>query len=210
MAISVGDVIKVTAHMKWKADVDILNVYHFRWVSGTTFNSTDVFNALKTWLAAVYDQFGTRITSDVTGYLLKVDKVHWDVGTAKEVVDENGFVLPWTFTNAMTGAGESLPLQDAVCITLRSSRPKSRARKFLPPMVETASSDGGLLEANTQAGAVLAIPALLSDMTTAASNVWRPVIMSGLAPANYHLDLISGTYTTHFCTRRSRRRGVGK
>lgn len=212
MGVAISNVLKVTAAFKFDADVTILNTFHFQWSSGVgPWDVTDFVTGVTTWLGDIYGQLASQISASVVPDTLKVDRVSWDVGEAKEVIDENLYYSTWDL-GALNpaGTGETLPLQDSTCITLRTTRPKSRGRKFLPPMVESASSDGGDLAAAMLPGLALAITAAIADFTDGAGITWSPGVLSPYGISSYFLDFMSGTFSPQFCTRRSRRKGVGK
>lgn len=212
MAVSLHDIVKLTSTLSWNAAIDIVNVWFLKQVVHTGDPTNDqVRLALETWVNSVFDNLKTYISGGADPVSLKGDLVHYDPGTAKIVTDENLFLDAWDMSTAIpTGAGETLPTQIAAVVTLRTERPKTRGRKFLGPMVETASGDGGALIGALQTALAAAAVDIMTDAVDAASNEYTAGVVSPYSAIDYFYPFTTGSFNPRMCTHRSRRFGVGE
>lgn len=208
-SFTAGDIIKVVSRLKFNNANDIQNAWHFVAFASATIADNLIRPAVEGWLDGVFDSLSAMIATLIDPYDLKVDKVTWNPALQREQITENLYFGPWTMASAPTASSESLPLQCAPIINMRTVRPQSRGRKFFPPFTETQSDTGGGISASGQANLALAAADMLDILTIDTTNFIPGVISpySGVY-ANF-LPFSSGTVTPQYCTQRRRRINVG-
>lgn len=196
MAISIGDIIRVTAKMQWNEE-DIQNVYHLEAQSATSDSDLTVLGEIADTLDSAYDYLDTAIPNDVTfdsivGYNLTQERYMGEVS--------------WPTLTAGSNVGDPLPPQTAPLVRFGTDTLGSQGRKFFPPMTDAdLDSDGTISSAvATALGNVATI--LLAGVD---SGTWT------MKFGNWNVDLarfatwVSAFVNAYYATQRRRRPGVG-
>lgn len=207
----VNDVIRVTSRWKFNGQDDQVNVWFFRCLTAGSCLTADLVLDVQTWLDQVFNPINAAVPAgSLVAYDLKIDLVHYDVGTAKIITDQNLYLGPWTVQNPPGGAGEALPLMTSAVVHCRTSRPKTRGRKFLPAFVESQSGNGGQLTSAAKTLVLAAAAAMLQQLAiTPGTAVFLPGVISKYGTVAYFLNFLSAVVTDYLCTQRRRRVGVG-
>lgn len=144
------EIIQVIAEMAL-AGQQILNIYHA--ISSSAVDDDDLMIDLGRGLEQVYDQFLANLANDLTFVSLKFNNV------SDETFIGEG---TWPTFTAGGSSGQFLPLGVAGLITLPTSQPKVRGRKFFAGFTEGDITDGvwdsSLTNALVDAGAILVDP----------------------------------------------------
>lgn len=196
MAVLVGDVVRITARLLLDNIGDIINVYHFLVDTNDTANDTDFMDEAAGEMDTLYTILNSRITDRCTYITVEGFNV-------SQIV-----VLPptsWPVLTAGTAVAEMLPEMNSACVFHRTSVPRVRASKFVPPTTEDSSSDG----------------AIGSGYLTALQD-YGDALLDGLTGTNIELAYIaynalldrktrvnSRVVPQRFRTQRGRRLGVG-
>lgn len=208
-SFNIGDIVKVSSRLKFTpTGGDITNAWHFLCYTAGAATAAALQTAIQGWLDTVFANIASKVSSSVDAYDLKADKTVWNNVLDREEVVENLFLGPWTMASAPSAASESLPLQDAACVTLRTIRPKSRGRKFFPPYTESFSGPGGTVTGGDLTALQDAGADCLLDLT-AGTAVFSPGVITPLAPSGDFLNFFSSVATPNFATQRRRRIGIG-
>lgn len=210
MAISVGDVIRVTSRLNASSLADILNTWHFivRIVTAQP-TAAQVRTAFQDWLDDVFDSLVNHISSAIDPIDLKVDRLVWNGAMNRMDIAENLYFGPWTMASLPNAAGELLPTQLSGIVNLRTTRPQTVGRRFLPPFVEVDSTGGGAIAAAAIANMSLSAADMLLPITTVEFSC-EPGVASQYSGADAHFwEFTSGSPNVRFCTQRRRRVGVG-
>lgn len=206
---ALNEMLQVVFRWKGWSSWDFLNVYHFICDAAGSFTDAQLETALETWADTVYDSLQTHIISDVDVYDIKADRVVWDAVKLQPKITESILWVTWTSSFPPSGAGEALPTQCAANINLRTERPKTRGRKFIPVFREDDSTSGGNLAAGALADLLLAGAAMLIGFS-AGTVTFAPGVMSQYSgtEANF-FRYLTATVTPNICTQRRRRFLVG-
>lgn len=196
MAVNVGDVVRITARMLLDGVDDIINVYHFVVDTNTTANDEAFMVEVAARMDALYTLINSRVSDRVTYISVEGFNV-------SQIV-----LLPpasWPVLTAGGTAGVMLPEMVTACAFHRTTTPKVRASKFLPPTTEE-SNDGGALGV-----AYKALVQLFADFLLAA--IVGPNINLDYIAFNRTLEtfvrVASAVVPARFRTQRRRRIGVG-
>lgn len=196
MTVSVGDVIRATAKMSQGVS-DIQNVYHFKASGSGTATDQAVMDALSTKLDDAYTDFNAFLSS---GFLYNSIE-YFNITQDEPMGDED-----WPVLTVGGTVAETLPFQTSVLCLFGTAVTKSQGRKFLPPMIETASDDAGVVSSAVVTAVTAYIVEILATKVTGTIN---------LDPGNWNGTLVrfaewlSGTINQFMKTQRRRVPGVG-
>lgn len=204
------DKIRVTLRWKYLDLHDLMVVHHFEVQAAVTRTDAQIKADMEAYFQPIYGTLAGQISSSAHEYDMKIDIVTWDAGTAKEVIQSNQYLGPFALTNPPVGAGETLPLQDASVITLRTQRPKSRGRKFIPALVESVSGEGGVLASGAVGNHVTAAANMLLPLVIGATTAEHGILSHAPQAAGIFLTFLSSAVSGRICTQRRRRVGVGQ
>lgn len=137
-SIAIDDVVRITANMLIDGVHDVNSVYNFKAVSSNSGDDDDFMVGV----AVAIDAYHALINAGLTTRLTYVDISGINV-TADRLMPSK----PWPVLVAGTTGGEMLPETVAGCVFFRTTRPKTRASKFLAGYTEL-SNDGGALDAS--------------------------------------------------------------
>lgn len=136
MPVNTDDILRITCNFRFNAVDDFVNVFHFEWAGVD--GQTD---------AGAMDQIADDLDN---GY----EEINDDMSDLLEFVDIQGqnitkdVLLPtvgWPVQTFGLATADALPTQVAACVFFRTTRPKTRASKFIPGYSEAGSNNlGGL------------------------------------------------------------------
>jgi hypothetical protein len=194
--IAGDDILRVTCKFKYSGG-DIQNVYHIE-VLGTPTDEEEFLDGMLDWLDACYANI-----NDVINDTIAFDSIAiWNL-TQDYPVGE----YDWpTQTVGQGSGGETLPLQSAPLIRFSTPAPRSQGRKYLYPIMETHSANGGYISAAAQTVFVDFIADILAAFSaggaTGVPGNWNPTL------ARFAV-WIAGLANTYLRTQRRRVRNVG-
>lgn len=174
MAVAVGDVIKVTARMKWALAVDVQNVFYAQLSSGSGVSDDDCKDDLTAWVESMY----TVIVGIMPSTLEFIDLDYFNVTQASPMgVDF------WPALTAGTGGNETEATGVAAVITAFTTLVRTRGRKFFGPIVE-AAIDVGLLNSTTMVALASVMALWITPFTGGTSGeTWTPGVWRRIALA---------------------------
>ena len=196
MAVSVGDVVRITARMLLDGVDDVINVYHFVVDTNTTANDEAFMTEVAQEIQDLYVTINSRVS----------DRISYESVEGFNVT-QTLLLPPRPFPSLSAGAdaGVMLPEMNAACCFHRTTTPRVRASKFLPPTTES-SNDGGALgvtyEALVQNFAAFLLAAVVGP------NIALDYIAFNRALSTF-VRVSSSVVPSRFRTQRRRRIGVG-
>lgn len=207
MAVNDGDIVKVVVTVNCPDLVIAQNVFYWELDDPTPDNPSNaqIVTACDTRLDDMYSKWDDGMGADYLVDEFTVERVEWNVDKWETV--ENIGTNPLAI--AGIGAGDSPPHGIAAVITAQTSRPQTRARKFLPGIVE-----GQVLD-STISGTVLGymaqfIVSWLTNQTVVGSAELVPVVLGQSGPsAGLVYALISAAASAIAGYQRRRKPGVG-
>lgn len=197
MAITAGDIVRVSAEMSRAGADDIFNVYNFRIDTPNPGGDGPTMGNLADLLDDIY----TFINLDIPL------NVQYDTITGINVTKDE--LLPaqsWPVLTAGVAVGEPLPNQISACVFWRTLRPKTRASKFLPYYTEAANTGNGTILAGAvtrmQAYGDALVGSIVEGLTTLTYGAFN-------APLARFTPVTQAVVPAFFRTQRRRRLGVG-
>jgi hypothetical protein len=204
-----NDMLRVVTRFRTFGVDDISNVWHF--ITGLAGTATEaaIKAAVEAWLDAVFSPILGYISSAIDPYDIKLDFVEWNVAKQTTQVKQALSLGPWVMAVPPSASGDSLPRQTSPMIQLRTDRPKTKGRRFLPVFSEAAGDSGGYISAAAYANLVLSAAQMLDPVVFGTVDWWPgvPTPYSGSYP-NFRI-FESGLPTVTFVTQRRRRASVG-
>lgn len=205
MTVSDGDIIKCVVFITGPDNVIMNNVYHYQLSDPNTVNPTDlqVVQAVDADMSAIYGHWDDEMSSDYNVDRVEVDRVQWNAtDQIWEVVEYIGQSI---LDIDGLGISDGAPHGCAANITLGTTDPKRRGRKFLPGIAE----DG--VTHSTFIGAVQTV------LTAIAAELLTDQVVAGTAdlvmgiPTNLGtwLPFIVAVANTVSAYQRRRKPGVG-
>lgn len=174
MTVSDGDVLKVVLDIDCPDLVTANNVYYWQLDDSVPDNPTNsqIMTALDTKLTAMYQTIDQLVHSDYFFDEIKVDRIEWNVDVW-ETVENLGLQ---DIHVAGTSVAGSLPHGVAVTLTADTSRPQTRARKFLPGFAE-GEFDNSTLSGTLLTALAAFATAWLASQTVVGSAALDPVVV---------------------------------
>lgn len=207
MAINDGDVVKVVVSIDAPNTQIMQNVYYWRLQDPTPDNPSNaqILSALDTKLTAMYQLIDQEMANDYLVDEFWTDKIDWN-GTFWETVESLGQTA---LAVAGTSANDSIPHGCAATMTAHTSRPQTRARKFLGGIIENNVVDSTLSGSLLTALATFATSWLL-DQGVIGSAYLEPVVVGQSGPsAGLIYLLLSAAASGISGYQRRRKPGVG-
>lgn len=207
MAVTDGEVLKVVTSITAPDSVICQNVFYWQLddpVPNSPTNSA-ILSALDLKLTALYETVDQLIHSDYNVDEAKVDKVEWQTDHW-ETVENIGIVDVSVVGTSVAGAA---PHGVAVTLTGNTTRPQTRARKFLPGFSE------GEMANSTLSGTVLTALALfatewLADELVGGSAYLVPAVVGQSGPSAGLIYLLASAAANAITGYQRRRKpGVG-
>lgn len=207
MAVNDGDILKVVQSITCPTLVHAQNVYYWRLDDPTPDNpsTAQILAAIDTRLDDMYQKVNNEMSNAYEADNFTVERIEWNVDVW-ETVENVG-----TGNIAIVGdqPGDAAPHGCACVVTAQTSRPKTRARKFLPGVIEVDFED------STLNGTVLGVLAQfviswLTAQSVVGSAELVPVVASQSGPtAGTIFALISAVTPAIVGYMRTRKPGVG-
>lgn len=207
MTVTDGDILKVVVSWECPAFVIAQNVFYWQLNDPTPDNPTNaqIITALDTELTAMYGDLQTALSTEYEVEDFKTDRVEWVVDKWETVENLGLNDLSIVGSNA----NDAVPHGVAAVITATTTRPQTRARKFLPGFGEN------LFEDSTLSGTILValaafITEWLNDRTVVGSAEIVPVVlgMVGASEGNIY-PLLAAAANAISGYQRRRKPGVG-
>lgn len=133
MPIGLGDVVRVTAHMKLSGTGDIMNTFDLEVTTAGTGGNTAFKNTCRDWLDELYDTIGDKFSTS-----LSYDKVHFYQRNGLEVLTP----ISWSGLTAPADAGNDLPYGTSALVYARTSERHILPRKFIGGFTEDKNTAG--------------------------------------------------------------------
>ncbi len=196
MAVTVGNIVRLTAKLLLFGVDDIVNVFHFRVLVNTSANDT-VFMAQA---ALALDSLYVGINAFVS------DNCSYISVEGQNVTDDE--LLPSTSWPTLTIGGDvdsMLPEMNSICVFHRTLKPRVRASKFLPPTAENQNLEGAVSVAAVALAQTFG-DTLTADLTGVDIALRYVAFNRTLGTST---DVTQAIVPARFRTQRGRRIGVG-
>ena len=207
MPLNDGDVVKVVQEIEMPGNQIGANVFYWELDDPTPDNpsTAQVLTALLTRLQAIYGTVDQNLSTDYEFPVFSAEKIEWD-GTKWETTENLGEGLT---AEAGESATEATPHGVAAVVTATTSRPQTRARKFIPGFIRN-----DVVDSNWAAGALTALNAFatswLTDQAVVGNAYLVPVVVSVAGPtAGTVFALVTGVVAGISGYQRRRKPGVG-
>ena len=195
--VAVGDIIRVDCNFLFAAATIMQNIYHFKVTLNTSADDAAFMAEVRTEIDAWYQ----IINLDVVSVLAYNNMTGQNI-TQNEILVAGA----WPVLVNGSDIGEALPTQVAACVFFRTSRPKTRGSKFLPPYSEASNLGGGNI-------AAAALTRMASFGTNVLAGIDQPNVSADYGPYNVEFNRFtpatSAVTPTRLRTQRRRRVGVG-
>lgn len=207
MAVSDGDVLKVVLSVEAPDIVVAQNVWYYRLDDPVPDNptNTQIINTLQTKFQAMATDIAAVLSDEYTWDVIKTDRIEWQVDhweTVENLGEKNVLVDG-------TAIQDAVPHGVAGLITAVTSRPQTRARKFLAGFGEGEFADSTLSGTLLTAMAALIVE-WLTDATVTGSAVLEPVVVGQSGPsAGLIYALVAAAANGIGAYQRRRKPGVG-
>lgn len=208
MPMNDGDVVKVVQEILMPESVVGANVFYWQLEDSVPDNpsTAQILSALLTRLQGIYGTIDQDIVTDYEFPTFTAERIEWD-GTKWETVENLGEGLTDEVGESVTAA---LPHGVAAVVTASTTRPQTRARKFLPGFSNTAAVDS-IWSAGTLTTLNAFATSWLTDQAVVGSALLVPVVVSVAGPtAGTIFALVTGTVGAISGYQRRRKPGVGE
>ena len=197
-----GDVLRTTMVFKLQDDTIMQNIFHHKASIADSVEDGVALAAIQTWAEDLYATLNDKVYAEVAPLIATVDVVAWDL-LKWEVVRNVGSFLPVFVPSDLT---DPMPNQNSPFITFKTTRPKTRGKKFLFPMTENnfvgSTLSGPLVTAITEFGAKV-----LADIILVAVDKLVPGVPRSASDAFF--EFVLSVVTNIVGSQRRRRPGVG-
>lgn len=208
-SVAANDLIRVVSRLAAGAGLDIQNSWHFIVRAAMTHAATDFRDEIQGWLDGVFNNIIGHISSNLDPVDLKIDRVVWNAAKQRADIAENLYFGPWTMATPPSSGGEMLPSQTTPIINLRTARPQTVGRRYMPPFTEAENVSAGNISPAALANLALSGAAQLVSPSFAEGN-WDPGVVSPYSGADPHFwEFTSATPAGLFMTQRRRTVGRG-
>lgn len=196
MSVVVGDIVRITAKMRWFGTDDVQNVYTYRVDLNATLDDDEFMSVVADVLDSAYNNLITQQSTSFT----------YESITGQNLTQD--LLLPevaWPVLTAGTSSTNIIPQQLAICAFWPTTTPKVRTSSFFSGFVLASIASLGEIAASNIVQALLAANELSDfdtvelDMTKGSLNP----ITSVFTPAG------TPQVPSRFRTQRRRRIGVG-
>lgn len=202
MAILAGDIVKTTMSFGLADGTVCQNIFHHQRIGVGVFTDQAIVTAIEEWSEAMYAEIQPVVKDNVIALLCSVDRVEWVVDEWK-ITENIGVFTPDFTPEVLTDA---LPNMDSAFVVLKTARPKTIGRKFLPPFGESMQAGSYLIPAAVEDVVAWADDAV-NDITLQVLDYMRPGVPRTGVDAWYPFTV--GIVTNLLGTQRRRRPGVG-
>jgi hypothetical protein len=203
-----GDVLKAVVSILAPEQVIGANVFYWRLDDPTPDNpsTAQILTALVTRCQAIYATVDQDVSDDYSFDEFTAEKIEWD-GLKWETVENLGEgVIAEDGENVAAAAPQGV----AAVVTAQTSRPQTRARKFIPGFNQNAQADS-VWTAPTLTSLNAFATAWLTDQAVVGSAFLVPVVVSVAGPtAGTIFALVTGTVGAISGYQRRRKPGVGQ
>ena len=207
MAVNDGDLLKVVITFDAPNLVVMQNVHYWQLSDPTPDNPSNaqILTALDTRITTLAQQLDDRQSNAYEWSDISVERVEWNTDHWETVENIGDAVIGVT---GLAG-GDAVPHGVALTITGTTSRPQTRARKFLPGVGEADAED------STWSGALLGAAAnyvsqWLLDIPVVGAAELIPVVLGQSGPsAGIEYALLAGVISAIAGYQRRRKPGVG-
>lgn len=207
MTVSDGELVKVVVTHECPDTVIAQNVFYYQLDdSGSSNPSNDqISTALDTEFTALWNTIEAYVTPEYNCAEIKIDKIEW-ISDVWETVENIGVETIGVVGGA---AQNAVPHGCAGVITANTTRPQTRARKFIAGLGEGTMDDSTLLSATLTALAAF-VTEWLSGRGVVGGAVLEPVVVGFSGPsAGLTYILISAAANAIAGYQRRRKPGVG-
>lgn len=171
MPVAVGDVIRITARMKWNAVIDVQNTFHAQLGSGAGMSNGTAKADLAEWVDDIYTEIVGALPSTLS---------FEDIDFYNITDDEPMGTESWPTLTYGTGSSEVSATGVAYVITAFTNVVRIHGRKFFGPAIE-AAVEGGVFDATTMAYlASVILVWILPFSGGTSSDTWTPGVYSRL------------------------------
>jgi len=135
MALSIGDIIRVTARQEYDGTDDNINVFHFGIAAPPTPNTNaSLLSDMADFMAVAYAEMAAVLSNrlgavDITLYNVTDDV---PIGVTNWGVDYSGG----------TGSSESMPHADCVLVLMPTGQKRTVGRIYISPLLESSQNAG--------------------------------------------------------------------
>lgn len=197
MAISVGDILRISAEMELSTVDQVINVFNFKVITNNLATDQLFMTELATLIDATYLQINGEVVASI-----KYVSIEGQNLTKNELLPG----VPWSTLTFGANANTPLPTQITACVFFRTLTPKVRAAKFLPLMSEGANVNVGEVDGIAQAACQAFGDALVAGLVGANIEVQYGAFN---VPLVRFTPVIQAIVPVRWRTQRRRRVGVG-
>lgn len=183
-----GDIYKVLLEIEMPNVQLGANVFYWRLDDPEAVEPSkeSVTNAIEAHLETMYQEIDQLISDEYTFSDAYIDRIAWDGAKWETVEDMGSEVINITGTET----GDACPHGVACVVTADTPKPKTRARKFIPGVIETAFTDSSLnaslvtalvawaarwLTDKVVTGSAKLVPGVVTKLGT-----WEPIILAAV------------------------------
>ena len=159
---AIGDVIRVTAGMRYGTSDDVQNVYHLKIAGSTPPNDSDLLDDCDAWLTNVYTAILAELTAELTFTQISVYNITQDYKVGE---------TSWGTLTVGSGGGAQMPSGVCMLGTGRCLDHNAVGRKFFGPVTESAIAYGEL-GSGAMGHMVTAVAAWISNAISVGSHVY--------------------------------------
>jgi len=197
VTVNIGDVVRIDTAFLFDSATVMENIWHFKVTRNDTLTDSLFMSEVRTEMDNWYQIVNVDIST-----LLAYTVISGQNITQIEILPAGG----WPTLVAGAAAGDALPSQVAGYCYFRTTRPKTRTSKFLPPFTELANSGGGAL-------AVATLNRIAAFAAAAAAGITQVNVDADLGAWNQaaarFTPVTGGIVPNRVRTQRRRRVGVG-
>ena len=197
MTIATGDVIRVTAGLKFQTSHDVQNVFHCDCVNDNSASQTDLRDDLADYLETVYDSLISGFIDDTTFDGIDIFNVTQDNPEPS---------VAWPTLTVGGSSGESLPEGVAALVLGRTAVSKVQGKKYFGVYDESAITDG-VWNSGALTNLGLAAADYITPFTGGSGATWDPGVFSRATMAFTPFSEASVNNVAAY--QRRRKRGVG-
>jgi hypothetical protein len=203
MTVSAGDLLRVVAYRDTSLG-RLANTFYLQVGGSGGVDNTVALDRVAVWVGSIFDNGRNYIHNSVPNISLQVAKVQWIAG----VITETEIVGEVSGIGSTAGIGTNSRVAEgvAVLVTLPTTAPKTRGRKFIGGLDQSAmSTDGSIVS-----GALAAFAAWAADMIAGYSAdglTYLPFVFR--SQTGLPVVLFNAVVRVAAAYQRRRKRGVG-
>lgn len=203
MAISPGEVVRISARMINSVSGEVVNVFHAIHSGDVDVTDDDVLTAVEAWLNTMFQAINDQLSVLQDLFDIKIDVVGFANGEYVTVRPVG--IVPWNGLGEPAGTGDAMPEGVALVVNLRTATSGVVGRKYLGVPTENAIVSGVPTSA-TQTALASFLGVLESGFVAAAEDFVAGVMstkMQGFVP------ILEGVVRLFAGYQRRRTRGRG-